>query len=176
MPKQKPRKYSPGRRDVCVHGPVTLKCLKLNNRNGGVSEPETQRQSCTSKIRWQVLEKWSTIKQNPLDISWKNDQLWVVEDLNEQAVCLCNILQVLKRTSVSVCFRGISRLPSKDWGCVILREIDFLLKFADRFLAYTHRGKYILEFCRYVGSWQVRKKEKLYVRKEWFHENKQFRA
>jgi len=34
----------------------------------------------------------------------------------------------------------------QDRGCVILREIDFLLnKFADRFLAYTHRGKYILE-------------------------------
>jgi len=31
-------------------------------------------------------------------------------------------------------------------GCVILREINFLLKnFADRFLAYTHRGKYILK-------------------------------
>jgi len=28
---------------------------------------------------------------------------------------------------------------------VILREIDSLLKFADRFLAYTHRGKCILE-------------------------------
>ena len=58
----------------------------------------------------------------------------------------------LLSTSVSVCFRGISRLPSafvflrwfklahisiqvcirfylnKDWGCVLLREIDFLLK------------------------------------------------
>ena len=32
---------------------------------------------------------------------------------------------------------------NKDWGCVILREIDFLLKIADQFLAYTHRGKYI---------------------------------
>jgi len=38
----------------------------------------------------------------------------------------------------------ISRYLNKGWGCVIPREIDFLLKFADRLLAYTHRGEYIL--------------------------------
>ena len=113
--------------------------------------------------------------------------------------CTYNI-ETLKSTSISVRFRGISRLPSAfvflqwfklahisiqvctfhdgwkqgidqqnfnrksisrkithpqswklsfacnfpDWRCVIFCEIDFLLKFADRFFAYTNRVKYIL--------------------------------
>ena len=42
----------------------------------------------------------------------------------------------------------------QDWGCVILREIDFLLKICwSRFLAYTHRcGKYILNQNKCVAN------------------------
>ena len=68
----------------------------------------------------------------------------------------------LKSTNVSVCFRGISRVPSAfvflRWFKLAHISIQVCTfhdgckhgidqqKFADRFLAYTHRGKYILAF------------------------------
>ena len=60
-------------------------------------------------------------------------------------------------------------LHFQDWGCVILREIDILLKFADRFLAYTHRWKYILE-QRYVQVWIIAKRRKQ-MAVDWFLES-----
>ena len=68
----------------------------------------------------------------------------------------------LKSTSVSVCFRGISRISLLSSFCddsnLHISLFKYVLstmgvskesiskKFADRFLACTHRGKYILAF------------------------------
>ena len=83
----------------------------------------------------------------------------ILNTLHSCSDIVTTYVSTLKGSSVSVCFRGISRLPSafvflrwfklahisiqvcnfhdgckqgiylnKDWGCVILREIDFLLK------------------------------------------------
>ena len=74
------------------------------------------------------------------------------------------VVNPLKSTSVSACFRGLSRLPA---AFVLLRWFklahifiqvctfhdvckqgihqQIFKKFADRFLAYTHRAKYIVE-------------------------------
>jgi len=87
------------------------------------------------------------------------------------------LISILQFCENDVCFYVCFLLLylNKDWGYVILREIDFLLKICCRFLAYTHRGKYILvyshlQFKLYSFETRTHQKNSLgKVRVTWIH-------
>jgi len=65
-----------------------------------------------------------------------------------------------RNQSTAICFRLFAMIQTctyrfylnKDWGCIILREIDFLLKICWSIPCF-HRGKYILEYVNTYNSY-----------------------
>ena len=85
--------------------------------------------------------------------------IWFFTEIcaNSSVAYLILLPSTLKSTSVSLCLRGISRLPSAfdflrsfKLAHISIQAFTFhdgckqgIDQFSDRFLAYTHRGKYI---------------------------------